>query len=275
MHLSALLVAFAVLATAPHAGPPRHIGPDGLVPPRPAPAPPPPPRIGPLPPPPPPNEDALWREIDRLVALEESSGTGPTFNLTDFNGAPVSAEGAKRCEHSLREALHQQRLGAGPRIYADKLSAVSVAHREHPDDPRLVYFVMLSRPSSHLTVSRLIHAVYHPANLFLLHLDVKLNESSSEAVQKYVKNLQNVHVMRMRRLVQWGAFTMVSVLLDAMRTVVEVCATVFPLGTSVLWLGAASRDSLCPLESVTLPSLAYSSDPAFDAFVRFAPPALA
>lgn len=217
-----LLVPVLVLAQQPL--PASRAGAPWRAPPRPAPAPPPPRPAGPLPRPPPLDEDALWREVDRLVALEESADSGAPFNLTDYKGELVATPRAKRCVRAVRTALHQQRLGIGPRLYADKMAGVQVGPRDAPEDPRLVYFLMLSRPTAHLTVSRLLHAVHHPSHLFLLHLDLKMNETAAEAVRAYAEPLSNVHLMRRRRLVQWGAFTMVATMLDAMRSVVEVRA---------------------------------------------------
>ncbi|KAJ1616834.1 hypothetical protein T492DRAFT_523129 [Pavlovales sp. CCMP2436] len=206
MRCLAMLWPILTVSTVP--SPPWQPG-GANVPPSPAPPPPYPPPTEPLPPPPPLDEDAQWRALDALVDAEEASAALPMFNFTDFNGAPAAPAEAKRCERSVRLALHQTRLGLGPRVYADRLDEVQIGNRDRPDDPRVVYFVMLSRQSSHLTVSRLVHALYHPSHLFLLHLDVKLNAIAADAIRGYVKTLSNVHVMRTRRLVQWGAFTMV------------------------------------------------------------------
>ena len=87
---------------------------------------------------------------------------------------------------------------------------------------RIVYFIGVGpRPQAHLVISRLLYALWSAAHLFLLHLDVKAVGDSVSECLRLDAAYSNVHVMRTRRLVQWGMFSMVSSYLDGIRSVLD------------------------------------------------------
>ena len=146
-------------------------------------------------------------------------------NLYMSDGEPVSAAPhlaalGNRCQQAIRRALAD--MGQPPSqlsVYPDQLQGVTVAPRASPGDVRLVYFVLASRPDAVTMVSRLVRALYHPSHLFLVHVDLKANTSLHDAFIAFAEQRPNVHVLRTRRLVQWGGFSMVSALLDAMASI--------------------------------------------------------
>ena len=96
-----------------------------------------------------------------------------------------------------------------------------MAARTRADDVRIVYFMLASRQSAPAMLSRAVRALYHPSHLFLFHVDLKANASTHEALVAYAAQKPNLHVLKTRRLVQWGGFSMVSVLLDAISSFVK------------------------------------------------------
>ena len=70
-------------------------------------------------------------------------------------------------------------------------------------------------------VTRLIHALYHPSHLFLVHVDLKANTSILTQLQSLAETRTNVHVLKTRRLVQWGGFSMVFAMLDAIASFID------------------------------------------------------
>ena len=77
-----------------------------------------------------------------------------------------------------------------------------------------------SRPSASIMISRLLLALYHPSHLFIVHVDLKAAETVTSDLLKLTSKHPNIHLMRNRRLVQWGAWTMVQTMLDAIHSVV-------------------------------------------------------
>ena len=165
------------------------------------------------------------------VAIDASGSTDnapvPAFELTSNEGVPLAALPhltalGERCQVYMRRALAEQ---ADPpahlSLYPDPLQGVSIAPRPRADDVRLVFFVLASRPSAPALVSRLVRALYSPVHLFLVHVDLKANASVHEALVSYASTLANVHVLKTRRLVQWGGFSMVTAMLDAMASFVQ------------------------------------------------------
>ena len=150
------------------------------------------------------------------------------YNLSGFDGRPLAATSAAlnaRCQAAIADSLERALHADGPqppRLYVDPLDGVRVGPVNGSDGVRFVYFVGIGdRPHAHLIVSRLLYALYSPAHLFLLHLDVKANPAAVEACYALQAKHANVHVVGARRLVQWGMWSMVSIALDAMHSVLS------------------------------------------------------
>ena len=152
--------------------------------------------------------------LDDLVLFD--SENQPLHTLTHL--APLGT----RCQQAVRRAVADSGKAAPQlSLFPDPLHGVSVAERAHPDDVRLVFFVLASRPSAALTVPRLVHALYDPAHLFLVHVDLKSNQTIVDDLARHFFDDANVHVLRTRRLVQWAGFSMVSVLLDSVASILQ------------------------------------------------------
>ena len=121
----------------------------------------------------------------------------------------------------MRRAIAETGKPSAQKLYPDPLNDVSVSARAHPDDVRLAFVILASRPSAPVTVPRLVHALYDPAHLFLIHVDLKANQTIHDELSELSAADRNVHVLRTRRLVQWGGFSMVAALLDAVASFVE------------------------------------------------------
>lgn len=128
----------------------------------------------------------------------------------------------QRCDQAVARALAESAAApARPAIYPDPMHNVSVEPRAHEDDVRLAYFVLASRDSAALTVSRTLRALYHPSHLFLIHVDLKANASTFDDLVAHASARANVHVLKTRRLTQWGGFSMVAAMLDALASFVH------------------------------------------------------
>lgn len=149
------------------------------------------------------------------------------LELFDHTGQPLSAKPkmepvVQRCQKSLQTLLKEgdteyKKLT----FYPDALAGVSVEPRALPDDPRLVYFVLTSRPSAAAVVERLLRSLYHPSHLFLLHADLKMNASNFGELAGLAALRPNVHLLKTRRMVQWGGFSMVLAMLDGLASFVD------------------------------------------------------
>ena len=140
-------------------------------------------------------------------------------NVTDLGPTYVAFN--DRCQRALRETIWREREGLlWPQLLTDPLEGVRVGHKARENDPRILYFIGASRPSAAIMVSRLLLALYHPSHLFIVHVDLKAAEQVSSELDRLTRDHPNVHLMRNRRLVQWGAWTMVITMLDAINSVV-------------------------------------------------------
>ena len=152
--------------------------------------------------------------------------TIPETPLYDHQLSLVSEHGSMdavygRCQAALKESIWREQQGvARPRLYADALDNVRLGERSRPADPRIVYFIGASRSSAAVMVSRLLLALYHHSHLFLVHVDLKAEPAVIDELQRLTREHPNIHLMQTRRLVQWGAWTMVLTMLDALHTVV-------------------------------------------------------
>ena len=91
-----------------------------------------------------------------------------------------------------------------------------------PDDPRVAYFIGASRATGAITISRLILALYNPAHLYVIHVDRKAEESLMQQLKDLTANHANIHLVRGRRRVQWGGWSVVAPLLDAIASLEAV-----------------------------------------------------
>ena len=127
-----------------------------------------------------------------------------------------------RCQLAYKESVRRERANeTWPALLADSLDAVRLGERVREADPRIVYFVGATRATAAIMVSRLMLALYHPSHLFLVHVDVKADDSVMGELRRLTSEHPNIHLMTRRRLVQWGAWTMVQTLLDALHTIVS------------------------------------------------------
>lgn len=181
-------------------------------------------------------------------AADEASR--PHFPLIGFDGKPLAKTSAAldaRCQTAVLDVLRRSSgqatdrgsSGSGaasasafseqppssaraPTFYVDPLDGVHVAplNGTHgPEAIRIVYLIGVGgRPRAHLIVSRLLYALYNPSHLFLIHLDVKAAPEAVEACAALQRAHSNVRVLRARRLVQWGMFSMVAPMIDAVHT---------------------------------------------------------
>ena len=147
--------------------------------------------------------------------------------LTDHEGRPLAEQEAmgafsERCQRALKETMWREQSGVvWPHLYADTLEGVRLGNRNQTDDPRILYFIGMTRKTAAIMVSRLLLALYHSSHLFLLHVDLKTDEAVVNELRKLTKDHPNIFLMRTRRLVQWGAWTMNLVMLDALHTAVS------------------------------------------------------
>ena len=145
--------------------------------------------------------------------------------LNGFDGRPLGATSDAldaRCQSSVDELLGRSGEEKGPRLYADPLDGVRVAPLNSTSDVRIVYLIGIgARPFAHLVASRLLYALYSPTHLFLLHIDVKASTEAAEAMYALERQHANVRVLQARRLVQWGMWSMVAIMLDAVHTLLS------------------------------------------------------
>lgn len=169
--------------------------------------------------------DAL-SAADLRVYLGDAEAEAAAFatigdeELRDHEGAAAAPGPLRdRCQRALKQSVWRERAGRlPPRLHADPLEGVRLGERAKPDDPRIVYFIGVSRTTSPIMVSRLLLALYHHSHLFLIHVDLKTDASVVGELGRLTAQHPNIHVMGPRRLVQWGAWSMVLTMLDALHS---------------------------------------------------------
>ena len=154
-----------------------------------------------------------------LYALATAAASAPS--MRDHTGADVETRPELSalvggCTRAVERQLSWQASGAGLPIWPGDEPVPPVAP---PTDGRIsiAYLVMAHREYAHATISRLIRVLWAPEHLFLLHFDARTNASSVRFVRERFDGQDNVHVMESRR-VGWGAFSMVEVLIKALKT---------------------------------------------------------
>lgn len=168
--------------------------------------------------------------LQEVVDVNASAAAIPDMGFIDFEGKKLSDSPSldalnQRCLLSARRAVADQASHDTPEpslsVYPDPLEGVSVDARPHGStDVRLVYFIMASRVSAPQTIARLLRALRHPTHLFLIHIDLKMSDAVVNQLRRLAAGYPNVRVLKTRRLVQWGGFSMVSALLDALASFV-------------------------------------------------------
>lgn len=83
-----------------------------------------------------------------------------------------------------------------------------------PEVPRLAYFITGSKGDGG-RLNRLVRAVYHPRNYYLLHLDLDASDEERLNLAKNVKGMKNVMVVGKGNLVTSKGPTMIACLLHA------------------------------------------------------------
>ncbi|KAI3703145.1 hypothetical protein L6452_28901 [Arctium lappa] len=81
-----------------------------------------------------------------------------------------------------------------------KPNSISHTLNNLPEVPRFVYFITSTRGDG-VCLDRLIRAVYHPRNYYLLHLDLEASDAERLDLAKNVKVLKNVMVVGKDNLV--------------------------------------------------------------------------
>lgn len=147
----------------------------------------------------------------RLLDHEGRDVADPSLNMTSF---------AERCQTSLKRAMWEEERALAPYLYVDPLDSVAVGERARPSDPRIVYFIGVSRSSGAVIASRLLLALHHSSHLYLIHVDLKAEPEVFRQLAELTKDHPNIRMLSTRRLVQWGGFTMVVTMLDAIASVV-------------------------------------------------------
>jgi hypothetical protein len=124
-----------------------------------------------------------------------------------------------RCQKSFKRAVWEEERELSPVLYTGRLDDLQLGDRAVASDPRIVYFIGISRASGAIVVSRLLLALYHSSHLYLIHVDLKCESKVKDELSGLIANHPNIILTQTRRLVQWGAWTMVAIMLDAIKTV--------------------------------------------------------
>jgi len=172
-----------------------------------------------------PGEAAVYRGMDAPLSAETFGGYS-SATLLDHEGRDVRDPSlnmsgfAERCQNSLKRAIWEEERGLPPYVYVDPLEGVAVGERAQPNDPRVVYFIGVTRASGAAIASRLMLALHHSSHLYLIHVDLKADKEVYFKLAELTKDHPNIRLLSTRRLVQWGGFTMVATMLDAVASVV-------------------------------------------------------
>ena len=126
-----------------------------------------------------------------------------------------------RCQRAYKRAVWEEQRDLAPHLYVDDLAGVMLGDRALPNDPRIVYYVGITRASGAIMVSRMLLALYHSSHLFLIHIDLKTDKAVRDQLTSLTAQHPNIKLIHTRRLVQWGAWTMVAVMLDAVKSVTQ------------------------------------------------------
>ena len=135
----------------------------------------------------------------------------------------------RACQSAIRRQLAWQQSADGSHdlpIREPQLSsarslgdvALPVVKPPPPDGVSIAFLIMGHRSFARATIGRLLKVLWDPAHLFLLHLDARTNITAHDDLLRRLATRVNVRPLWPRRAVGWGAFSMVEVLLSALRT---------------------------------------------------------
>lgn len=122
-----------------------------------------------------PADAAVYRGMDAAVNAAAFAGYADG-TLLDHDWRDVSDPSlnmsslAERCQASLKRAIWEEQRGLPPHLYVDALDGVAVGERAQPADPRIVYFIGVSRPAGAIIASRLLRALHHSSHLYIIHV---------------------------------------------------------------------------------------------------------
>ena len=143
--------------------------------------------------------------------------------MLDFNDASIDSLPGQEMQSLAAgcRAAAAERLGRAPdeRVpLRSRLESPIVHDAPKGGGVSIAYLVMAHRAFAHASVGRLIRVLWDRAHLFMLHFDLRANTSMIEFLHSKFESAPNIRFMEHRRAVGWGAFSMVSVLLEAMAT---------------------------------------------------------
>lgn len=143
--------------------------------------------------------------------------------MLDFNDASIDSLPGQEMQSLAAgcRAAASERLGRAPaeRVpLRSRLESPIVHEAPKNGGVSIAYLVMAHRAFAHASVGRLIRVLWDRAHLFLLHFDLRANASMIDFLHSKFESAPNIRFMEHRRAVGWGAFSQVSVLLEAMAT---------------------------------------------------------
>ena len=159
---------------------------------------------------------------------------GSPFQVHDYTGHPLdpNASLSRLCNSAAQRRLRRQ--SQLPEFFIDPLSPLPLADAVRSGPAvRYVYLLLASRPYAHETINRNVHALQVPgaleaasrgsreSNLFLVHIDAKMEAGAAEALRAAVSSRPDVYFVRRRRHVVWAGWSMMLVLLDAIHSLLR------------------------------------------------------
>ena len=136
---------------------------------------------------------------------EDGGGAGVGgVQLVDHQGQDLESIGGldeyrARCQNALKQAVARDQNASVTPLQPESLESVRVSDRAAFGDPRVVYFVTCSSKTCAITVSRLLLALYHTSQVFIVHVDAKTDDAVLKQLMDLTVNHQNVHIVKNRR----------------------------------------------------------------------------
>jgi len=161
--------------------------------------------------------------------------------------------------------VHQRELGivdVDPNLYFPELSYHQrIALPPHlqlsfsqPKDLRIAYLLLFHQNLEQL--KRLVHTIYHPYNVYVIHVDKKVD--NIQEVRNFALQYRNIAVVERRFDIAWGSVEMVYATLEGLFTLLDVAEWDFVINLS------AADYPLCTEEELTS-ILSASGNMNFDA----------
>lgn len=98
-------------------------------------------------------------------------------------------------------------------------SNTGVAERAHPKHVNIAYFILVHRFPEQF--KRLFAALFHPDNVYLIHLDKKANACVCDEVRSYLAGFPNTYVLESENIV-WGGYSMVQAELNGINYLLKL-----------------------------------------------------